>query len=487
MPRGAARRALILAALLAVPAAVFLFRPAGTQTGPRPDILLVTFDTLRADHCSSYGYPLATTPHLDALARDGVRFALAYAPTATTAPSHASLLTGLQPLGHGVLRNGFVLAGEVDTLAERLGRAGYTTAAFVSSFVLYHEFGLAQGFGFYDDDLTRSEATQAEAESWEGVAVPGRKTDRRADAVTGRALAWLEEARGRSAPRFVWVHYMDPHEPYAPPDGLLAGFGAPAAPGSLAEAVRRYDAEIAFADRELGRLLRAFTAAAGPEGAWIVATADHGESFGEHGWRGHGTQLYEESLRVPLVMRWTGRLPAAHVVESPVALHDLAPTLLGVLGLPPLEGPGVGTNLAPLWASPPRALPERALFFQRRAFERDGRIDPIPLRELGGAVFGGPIEVRGQKFGVRSGSWKYSEARAEPVASELYDLASDPGETRNVVAEHPELAARLSERIGRWRAEHRHARPPAPQRTVSPEEEAMLRALGYVEPEAPAD
>ncbi|MCC7294088.1 MAG: sulfatase [Phycisphaerales bacterium] len=493
VPRHSIRRRVAFAAfLLGVPTiGAILFFPDVSRLDqrdkPRPDILLVTFDTLRADHCSLYGYARATTPNLARLAGDGVTFDLAYSPMATTAPAHASIMTGLYPLGHGVLRNGFVLPEGAVTLAEALKKEGYTTAAFVSSFVLYHKFGLAQGFDLYDDDFSKTEGTQPQAEAWEGVDVPGRKVDRRADAVTDRAIAWLNEVRpARRVPIFVWVHYMDPHEPYAPPASFGDPFGiASAAKGSLEEAVARYDTEIAFMDREFGRLLKAFDGKTLREGSWVIAAADHGESFMEHGWRGHGTQVYEESVRVPLVMRWTGRLPRGLKIESPVGLHDLAPTVAAALSLPRFDGPHVGINLAPLWATPPLVAPDRPLFFQRRSYEQDGLVEAIPLHEMDGAVFGSGVEVRGQKFAVRVGAWKFFEASEELVARELYELAADAGELKNVAGERIEIAGKLSRMIAEFRKDHRLARGATVSQTVSPQDQAMLKGLGYTEPEPP--
>lgn len=458
------------------------------QEHARPDILLVTFDTLRADHCSLNGYPRRTTPTLDTLAREGLRFDPAYAPMATTAPSHATIMTGLYPIGHGVLRNGFPLSEKVVTLAERLKKEGYTTGAFVSSFVLFHKFGFAQGFDFYEDDFTRSEATQPQEERWEGEDVPGRKPDRRADAVTDRAIAWLNEVRpARRVPIFIWVHYMDPHEPYAPP----ASFGDPlfgiaaSSPGSLDEAIARYDTEIAFADAQFDRLLRAAQSKALRDGLLVVATADHGESFVEHGWRGHGTQVYEESLRVPLIMSWKGRLPADRRVAGPVALNDITPTLLSIIGAPPVDGANSGLDLRPTWADPPVLNPDRPIFFQRRLYDSDGRIEPIPLREMNGATFGRAVETRGQKYAVRVGDFKYLESPQEDVPRELYDLATDPGEHHNLADQRPDVAARLSRLIAEWRDDHRRAIGPPPAQPVSPQDQALLKALGYTEPEKP--
>ena len=189
---------------------------------PRPNILLVSLDTTRADHLSAYGYERDTSPTLRALSAEGVRFEVAYAPSATTGPSHASLFTSLYPLTHRVVKNGRSLAPEFDTMAELLSRAGFQTAAVVSSFVLSERFGYAQGFDVFDADFSGADVPSGTT-LWEGHSVEG-KFYGRADDTTRRALAWLDGRRAPDRPFFLFVHYFDPHDPYHVPRGFQPPF-----------------------------------------------------------------------------------------------------------------------------------------------------------------------------------------------------------------------------------------------------------------------
>lgn len=239
-----------------------------------PALLLITLDTTRAD---SLGFEsdAVQTPHLDALAAAGTRFAHAYTTAPTTLPAHASMLTGLYPADHGVHENARRLGSDNNLVAERLQELGYTTAAFISGLPLASQFGLARGFDHYDD------------------AVDDATAERRADETTDRALEYLDQQRG--SPLFLWVHYFDPHEPYAPPEPFASEYaGDP------------YLGEIAFMDREIGRLLSAFRerTAAGPHN--ILVVGDHGEGRGDHGEERHGNLLYQGVVRVPMIAAGSG-------------------------------------------------------------------------------------------------------------------------------------------------------------------------------------
>ena len=249
-------------------------RPRPGTTGP--NILLVTIDTLRADRLGAYGYAPARTPTLDALAASAVRFADATAHAPLTYPSHVSILTGRYPAAFGVRLNGMdPLPDTAVTIAERLKAAGYRTGAIVGSVVLDQSYGLSQGFDDYDD----------------AIAAPPKDTmamadlQRTAGDVTALGREWIERQR---APWFLWVHYYDPHLPYAAPATFQA-----AAPG------RPYDAEISYVDSELAALLKPLDRAR----TAIVVTGDHGEALGEHGEADHGFFLYDATLRVPLIDR----------------------------------------------------------------------------------------------------------------------------------------------------------------------------------------
>jgi arylsulfatase A-like enzyme len=429
----------------------------------RPNLVLVTVDTLRADHTTPYGYGRDTTPVLARLAREGVAVDRAYAPMATTGPSHAALFTSRYPLSLGCLRNGQRLEEAQTTLAERLHAAGYRTSAAVSSFVLDQRLGFAQGFETYDCRFEKTRATAA-LERWEGMTVPAG-FDRRADETTDMALAWLAR-RGKDRPFFLWVHYFDPHQPYSPPAPYERRFAPGGDPGLPRRAVALYDGEIAFTDRQLGRLVDAIDALGLSARTLVVVTADHGEGLMQHGHMGHGLHLYEEAVHVPLVFRWPGSLPAGARLPGPVEHVDLVPTVLDLLGLPRGAGEIQGQSLAAALrgqAGTPGRDPRRAVFLQRRLY--DTRV-----------VSGFP--VKGEKFAVRSGQWKYIEATDEETR-ELYDLHADPGETRDVFAAQAAVADRLARGLARWRA--RFDRRERARDDASTEMQEALRALGYVQ------
>jgi arylsulfatase A-like enzyme len=279
----------------------------------RPSILLVTLDTTRADFVAPEA-GAGATPNLARLAASGTRFAQAYATAPETLPAHASLLTGLYPAAHGVHENGRVLAERHPLLAAELRAAGYATGAFVSAYVLDRRFGLARGFDRYDDELTA-----------------GRE-ERPAGETTDRALAWLAGAGG--GPVFLWVHYYDPHAPYAPPEPFASRH-----PG------QPYRGEIAYVDHELGRLLEAFERRPAPGGRRVLVVGDHGEGLGEHGEARHGSLLYQGVVRVPLLAAGDGVAPAT--VEAPVSARRVFDTVLawaGRDGFASRTSPGAGSR-----------------------------------------------------------------------------------------------------------------------------------------------
>jgi arylsulfatase A-like enzyme/Flp pilus assembly protein TadD len=391
-------------------------------------IVLVSVDTLRADHVGCYGAGFAHTPTLDAAAARGVRFETAISPAPLTLPSHATLLTGLDPPEHGVRHNGiFRLADDVPTLAEHLRARGFATAAFVGAFVLERRFGLARGFDRYDDRTSR----RASEGGLAGYA------ERPADQVIDAALAWLDTAPARF---FLFVHLYDPHAEYRPPPGFAA-----AVPG------RPYDGEIAFADAQLGRLVGAVERRFADGGTLLAFTADHGDSLGEHGERTHSLTLYDATQRVPLLLAGPG-LPAGRVVAGVAPLRDVAPTLLDLAGLPPLPSAS-GASL--------RALIEgggsREAYLETLATQLEWGWSPL--------------------LGLRTRDWKYVRA----PRPELYDLRADPHETRDLAAREPARAAELDAALQAHLARARPARP-----TLEPGEEARARlaALGYLEPVA---
>jgi choline-sulfatase len=422
--------------------------------GPRHpmNVLLVTVDTVRADHLGCYGDAAAETPRLDRLASQGVRFAQASSPVPLTLPSHSSLLSGLLPPHHGLRNNGAgSFPSESPTLATALSAAGYRTGAFVGSFVLDRRFGLARGFATYDDEIERDPKA--------GIVL---EAERPGSVVVDRALAWLakDEAKDErdnkdgedgARPFFLWVHLYDAHAPYTPPSPWRERFAG-----------RPYDGEVAAVDAQVGRLLDELDRRGLAENTVVAVAADHGEALGEHGEQTHGLLLYEPTLRVPLLVRAPG-LKAGQVVRTPVSLVDVAPTLAGLAGKPfaaaagqPLDGRDLSAGLRRGEEPAPSDL-----YAETRYPELFGW---SPLTAL------------------RRRDVKYISS-SEP---EMYDLASDPGEKANLAAraESARTAAGFEEQIARIEAGAVATR----RAPADAETRAKLASLGYAtgaSPQAP--
>ncbi len=410
--------------------------PPGSARGL--NLLVITLDTTRADHLGCYGAKDVATPTLDALAARGLRFTAAQSVAPVTLPAHATIFTGRYPPRHGVRNNSeYRLAAEQETLAERLRAAGYDTAAFVSAFVLDARFGLDQGFAHYDDRV----------EPAQGAAFSQGNNERRADAVTDAALAWL--ARERRAPFFAWVHYYDPHATYRPPAPFDARFKE-----------RPYDGEIAFMDAQVARLFQALEARGLQGRTLVVALADHGEGLGEHGETTHGVFVYEAMLRVPLIVAGPPAVvPRPQVVDALVSSVDLTPTLLDLFGLP-LRDDFEGLS----WA---RVKPDR-----RRAVYMESL---LPYLDYGWA----PL------FALRRGSDKYILA----PRPELYDLAKDPRETADLHARATGEARATRDRLAAILRAALEAQPTLQAGHAGgadTEVAERLRALGYVGGAGPA-
>lgn len=396
----------------------------------RPNVLLVTIDTLRWDHLGCYGYAGGTSPVLDALAAGGVRFETVLMHVPLTAPSHASILTGLIPPRHGVRDNGaFVLDQSVPTLEGALASAGYHTAGFVSGFPLDRRFGFASGFEVYDDRMSRG------ARSARAVYL-----ERNASDTTSKILEWLDNIRTRAdaRPWFAWVHYFDPHAPYDPPPDLLERFPA-----------NRYDGEIAFVDQQIGRLLERLVASGEAERTVVLVTADHGESLGDHGEETHGVLIYDSTLRVPWIMAGPG-IREGLVSKTVARGVDVMPTLLDLAGQATPAGLD-GRSLRP-------ALEGMSMGDEPAYIE-----SLLARRHLGWA----PLH------GLRSAAWKLIEAPRR----ELYDLDRDPGERDNVIDAQGERAASLARRL---QADMRATAAQATKAPTDREAAERLRALGYL-------
>ncbi len=287
-----------------------------------PNLVLITVDTLRADHLSSYGYHLATSPNIDRLASEGVRFARAYSPIPLTGPSHISLFTSRFPQEHGARINGVAVPEDSKWLflPQILRKFGYRNAAFVSAWTLTNRLTqLGQWFDIYDQNLTQSHQVF--------------HSSRFAEDVTPPAIGWLRDNRDR--PFFLWVHYFDPHAPYH----LRAEFASPESnghPDSSADwankedqkRIIKYDSEIGYVDHHIGKLLAELDDLELRDSTIVALTADHGESLGEHGYVGHGRRLFEGIVHIPLILRYPKTIPAGRVIPRAASLLDLTPTLL---------------------------------------------------------------------------------------------------------------------------------------------------------------
>jgi len=436
---------------------------AADQPRPRPNVVLVTIDTFRADRLGA-----GLTPVLDRVVATGARFTNARTAVPLTLPSHTSILTGLLPPAHGVRENGSdALDGTHATIARLLKGRGYHTAAFVGAFVLDRRFGLSQGFDVYDDRVPRDPNATERLEA-----------ERPASAVVDSALAWLSvqhPAPGTSAPStapgtpapstqhpfFVWIHLYDPHAPYAPHAEFVerarssaASHQPPATDDSL-----RYDGEIAYADSQIARVFDWLRARQLIERTLIVVAGDHGEGLGEHHELTHGMLLYDSTLRVPLIVAGPGLRAIRN--DDAVSLVDIAPTILLATGVtPPVEMKG--RDLVDLV----RLKPDTTTADVRGVrLQPDGQPDLYSETEYPHVAGWSPLQALtdGRWMAIHGGSF-----------SELYDLQGDPREARDVAGAQPGVVGAMAARMAALHA------PSSGGHAVSPETAERLRSLGYV-------
>ena len=395
----------------------------------RPDVFLITIDTLRADHVHCYGYDRIRTPALDLLSEQGIRFTQAFTPSPITNSSHTSIMTGLLPSSHGVSDFGVPLAAKYPTLAELLAKGGYHTAAFIGAVILDSKNlapGLDRGFEFYDNfpELMTTKSR------W------GR-LERRAVEVEQRAESWLNShAAGE---HFVWVHFYDPHDPYEPPP-----------PYSEIYKDQLYDGEIAYADSALGHFLTHLKKQGWYEGAMIIVVGDHGEGLGEHHEDTHGIFLYDSTTHVPLIVKLPNERQAGRTVEWQARTTDIMPTILGLLGIAAptnLDGDSLQPFLAGAEAAP------RTVFGET---EYPLRFGWSPLRS------------------IRKEGFKFIEA----PKPELYDLRADPGESHNHYEPWDGTVQKLRKALAEWSAKSPAKEPSLGAVSASTIDE--LHALGYL-------
>src|SRR4051812_32271674 len=415
-----------------------------------PDVIVITIDTLRADRVGATD----VTPAIDAIGRAGAVFVDATAHAPLTLPSHASILTGRYPVGHGVHdNNGFALSESVPTIATMLRGAGYHTAAFVSSFVVRAATGLGHDFEQYDDHFEGAGRTHLTTTSLE----------RRAAETAGGAARWLKNA---PRPFFLWVHFYDPHAPYDPPPAFASKFPA-----------RPYDGEVAAADFGVSMVVATLP----PErraDTIIVVTGDHGESLGEHGEAEHGILLYDSTLHVPLVIQGPG-ITAGGRISRQVRHVDLLPTIADLVGVSP--PPSIdGISLAPLLRGQTRVRPVSDTG-PTRAWHVPGTVGTVASAE---SATEAPASYAESRFGelhfgwspihsLRDGSWKYIDG-PDP---ELYRVSSDPAERENQRVARADTASGMGRALDRLVA--RTAASPTGSAAAADAAE-RLRSLGYV-------
>jgi arylsulfatase A-like enzyme len=476
-----------------------LLLAASTCGPPAPEdlsVVLVTLDTTRADRLGPYGGPAGLTPAFDGLARSGVLFQQAQAQSAVTPVAHASLFTAQNPYRHGLRtlhgNRLYQLPEEAVTLAERFRERGYETAGFIAAFPCSRRFGLAQGFDVYDESFPERGRPRVSASG----SVNTGLAQRDAAATTDAALGWLRHRRG-GRPFFLWVHYFDPHDPLLRPppsftepfmegfpehqkmEMLLAndmgGFVMKYAqrPEIMQPWLRRlYDAEVAYADSQLGRLVQELGGLGLADRTVLAVTADHGEGLGDHDWWGHGI-LYQEQIHVPLALAGPG-LPAGVAVPDRVRHIDVAPTLLELATGAGFSRGMDGRSLLPLMAARAagRTPPDGSLPGPAYA-------DSVTLMRYG-AIFSQGVtdEKDDQLYAWIAGDLKWIRHRLRPEESELYDLAADPDELVNLLAARPEDAARLDASL-----EERRPMTDGIDFSLPGDREVRekLRSLGYVD------
>ena len=405
-----------------------------SKTHPGMNVLLITLDTTRADRLGCYGDKLAKTPQLDSLAQEGIVFEQAYTPVPLTLPAHASLLTGRWPFQHGVRNNGrSMLKDEEKTLAEVLTSHGYQSSALLASYILSAKFNLNQGFFVYDDRLRLT------------AQVGDMDAEISAGEVYRKYQNWQRIAQ---QPFFLWLHFFDPHKPYAPPAAFL---GSASGDG--------YRGEIAYVDDVIGKIVGDLRQKGMWEDTVLVIVGDHGEGFGEHGESGHGIFCYQETLHVPFMLYNRRLFPQSKRIQTPVSLVDVMPTVLHLLGLEPDPGydPALqGRDLLPLLRKEKTDPIDRTLYFESLYGRDENNWAPV--------------------MGVMTNHWKYISL----PDVELYQLDQDPAEKINLFARDKKTALDLDEKLKHILQTQADPTAPAGHQTLTAQDKAKLESLGYV-------
>lgn len=435
------RNTKIILALIALAAAITAIVAYRHSSAPGiRHIVLISMDTTRADYLGCYGYQHNTTPNIDAVAAEAIRFEQVIAPTPLTLPSHSTMMTGTIPPYHGIHDNqNYTLADSNLTLAEMLKAKGYTTGGIISTYVLEHTFGLDQGFDTYDDEFDETINGYAGAE-------------RRGGEVSEHAIRWLDENQDEDF--FLFLHYYDPHSPYDPPDVYRGLFGSKASTDEKNKIFKlSYAEEIAYTDHCIGQVVEKLKSLDLYDSTLLIITGDHGEGLGEREEMGHGYYIYQESVHVPLIIKLPGQ-QTAKTVSGVAGLVDITPTVCSLLGI---ETP-----------------------------------QHIQGRDLSGALFDEPLED--DDHYIYSESLLATKYKASPLLAvtgnrfkyiqtarpELYDLIEDPAETHNLVDEQSQRARILQDVLGVILEESLAAGTTDSKLELDDESLKKLESLGYV-------
>ena len=432
---------LALAALLI--AVAVMWRHFAPRTHEIRNVLLISIDTCRADHLGCYGYPLDTTPNIDAIASEGIVFEQALSPQPFTLPAHCTMLTGTIPPYHGVIDNTDYKLNERDvTLAELLQEEGYLTAGFVSSFIMDSRFGLGQGFDLYDDDFEEASHTMDINQQ------SGGKT-------TQDTIEWLRTHKDEK--NFVFLHYYDPHFTYEPPEPFASKLRNVPPPENVTTRFEQalfdgYAGEIAYTDHCIGQVVDELRELGLYDSTMIIITSDHGEMLGQHGEGFHGYFIYQPAIRVPLIFKLP-RLSKHRRITSTVGLVDIVPTVCSLLGID-LSTPVQGHDLSPCFDSDWLPPSDRHLFCQS--------LEPTKYNA-------------NSLLGVVTDRYKYIKT----TRSELYDLAEDPDELNNIAVEQADRSQTMEERLRQILQETNRGKEDGKEHLDNQTRE-RLESLGYI-------
>ncbi len=465
--------AVFFLALLAVLAVISTSCQNGGK-GPqdRPNVILISIDTLRADHVGCYGYEVPTTPHLDRLAAEGARFSRALSNSPWTLPSHITMLTGQEVGVHNVRYSKNALADEALTVTEVLKENGYATFGIGSAPYLKKMYGYDQGFDVYDDEL----AQVSYKESHESVTA--RK-------VVDKALGHIKQHRRENW--FVFMHVWDVHYDYIPPAPYNKKFVDPnykgnfrmkkweknkkfrvgMDPDDFKYVISQYDGEIAWTDSQLGRLFQTLKEWGLYENTAIIVTSDHGEEFLDHGQKGHGHTLFDELIRVPLILK-APAIPAGMVVDCPVGLVDLFPTIAQWSKAPHVPYKGPGRSLLDMIFRPNECNADRPLFAETKM----SNLDKLHAYK------------RGYEMMLEVGGYKYHHRVTEPLRELMFNIAEDPREENDLRGSRPNELTALQKKMreySRDNARQRRKKRMAKRTKLDRKTHDQLKELGYIQ------